>query len=414
MSTTPRVFHLITRLLKGGADTETIETVRGLDGYDFIVGHGASYDPDQVARLHDDGVPTRCFRTIRHYNPVTTVPAVLAVAKYIRAEDVDLVHTHSTEAGIIGRFAAALARIPAVVHTVHGVPFADDRNAALERFVLACERLAARHTDQLIANADAITAEYVGRDIGHYGQYRTVYSGIDLDQFRAATPAADIDAEGIRVLMVTRLADGKGFDVLFDALEAMDSSITVYIAGEGPERPRLERSIAARRLDDTVRLLGYREDVPALLAASDVFVLPSYREGTPRAITEAMASGLPVVATRIAGIPEQVIDGATGYLVDPGDARALADRLDVLIAHPDRRRAFGAAARDRAQRFSRDRMLVDLDAVYTEVLAEAGITEPRPGVADRAEERSAGEGRSGQSPVGDHVGDGTVPIADRR
>lgn len=395
MSSTVRVFHLITRLLKGGADTETIETVRGLNGYDFIVGHGASFDPDQVARLHDAGISTRRFSTIRHYNPVTTLPAVVSVARFIRAENIDLVHTHSTEAGIIGRFAAALAGVPAIVHTIHGVPFADDRNAALEQFILTCERLAAPRADRLITNADAIAEEYLRRDIGDRDQYRTVYSGIDLDRFRDATPAADIKTDDTHLLMVARLADGKGFDVLFDALESMSSSVTVSLVGDGPERARLERSITERELEGTVDLHGYREDVPALLAASDVFVLPSYREGTPRAITEAMASELPVVATRIAGIPEQVIDGKTGYLVEPGDSAALADRLDALVGDPERRRAFGAAASKRAEQFSRERMLADLDALYAEVLAEADVIPSRPAVTVQWDEQTPQE----QEPV---------------
>lgn len=376
MAAKPRVFHLITRLLKGGAEAKTLATVQGLEGYDFTVGFGAEYDPDQIARLERDGIQTQQFRTIRHYNPVTTVPAVLAVARYIRTNEFDLVHTHSTEAGIIGRFAAALAGTPAVVHTVHGVPFADDRNDVLERFILACERAAATRTDRLVTNADAITQDYLSRAIGQPDQYRTVYSGIDLERFRDVEPATDVDGDGVRLLMVGRLADGKGFSDLLAAIDRLPTDdLSVYLVGDGPQRDAIEREIERRDLQARVSLLGYRSDVPSIMAACDVFVLPSYREGTPRVITEAMASGLPVVSTDIAGIPEQVADGESGYLIRPGDVDALANRLERLIDSRERRQSFGRAGRDRVERFSATQMLEDLDAVYRDLLSSA--TPPR-------------------------------------
>jgi len=366
----PQVFHLITRLLRGGAEAKTIETVLGLDEYAFAVGHGAAYDSDQVARLKSAGVETVRFRSIRHYNPITAGPAVVAVARELRRRDPDVVHTHSTEAGIIGRFAAALSGVPAVVHTVHGVPFAADRSTALNRFVLACERRAARHTDRIVANGDAIAEEYLDLSIGRPGQYVTVYSGIDVERFRMADPAMDLPGERPRIAMVGRFVEGKGFEVLLDAVERLDNECSVALVGDGPLADDLAASVEARGLEDVVSLLGYREDVPNVLAASDVLALSSYREGTPRVITEAMAVGLPVVATDIAGIPEQVDNGRSGYLVSTGDPDALADRLSDLLANPERRRAFGEAARERANRFSVERMLSDLDGVYQSVLED--------------------------------------------
>jgi len=348
-----------------------IETVLGLDGYEFVVGHGAEFDPEQVARLEGNGIETRQFASIRHYNPVTAVPAMLAVSRYIRKEEFDIVHTHSTEAGIIGRFAAVLAGAPAVVHTVHGVPFASDRNAALNRFVLSCERLAARRTDRTITNADAIADEYLNRRIGCPEQYTTVYSGIDVERFREAESNLDVTDASIRILMVGRLAEGKGFEDLLATIERVESEdVSVYIAGDGPLRGELEETSERRGLSGRIHLLGYRDDVPSLMAACDVFVLPSYREGTPRVITEAMASGLPVIATDIAGIPEQIEDGTNGFLISPGDVDALASCLDRLVSSPDLRKRLGAAGRECVGRFSRERMLSDLDAVYQELLAE--------------------------------------------
>lgn len=369
MSDEPRVFHLITRLLRGGAEAKTIATVEGLEGYDFTVGHGAAADETQVERLEAIGVPTRRFPLLHHYNPVTAVPAVASVASHLRRADYDLVHTHSTEAGIVGRLAAHYAGVPAIVHTVHGVPFSTDRNRVLNRFVLAAERRVAPLTDRIVTNADAIAADYLEREIGEPDQYETVYSGIDVERFASAEPATDLPGDGVRITFVGRLVEGKGLWDLLEAVVELDrSDLTVTVVGEGPLRESLQTAVRERGLGDQVHLLGFREDVDRILAASDVFVLPSYREGTPRVITEAMASGLPVVATDIAGVPEQVEDGENGYLVAPGDAAALADRLECLLDDPARRERFGTASRERADRFSADAMLADLDAVYRAVL----------------------------------------------
>jgi glycosyltransferase involved in cell wall biosynthesis len=241
MNDPPHVFHLLTRLLKGGAEAKVLETVEGLEEYAFTVGHGAAYDDTQIERLHAAGIETTRFRTIRHYNPVTAVPAVLAVARHLDRHEYDIVHTHCTEAGIIGRFAAAIAGTPAVVHTVHGVPFTTDRNSALNHFTQACERLAARCTDRIVTNADVITAAYCDRGIGRPEQYTTVYSAIDVDRFRTATPAPDIDASGVRILMVGRLAEGKGFEDLLTAIDRLGrDDVAVYLVDEPADNPQSE------------------------------------------------------------------------------------------------------------------------------------------------------------------------------
>ncbi|MDL0145386.1 glycosyltransferase family 4 protein [Halobacterium salinarum] len=365
----PRVFHLITRLLKGGAEAKTIATVQGLDDYEFTVGYGAEYDQEQVDLLEREGIATKRFPLIRHYNPGTTGPAVLSLARYLRRENFDIVHTHSTEAGIIGRFAAALADVPNVVHTVHGVPFADDRNNVLNRFVLACERQAAKYTDRIVTNADVIADDYLEHGIGSSDQYTTVYSGVDLDAFADAEPGKNLPGERPRVVMVGRLADGKGHGVLLDAVESLDGfNGSVCIVGDGPLYDSLEQEINERELTEDVFLVGFRDDVPRVLAASDILVLPSFREGTPRVITEAMASGLPVVATDIAGVPEQVVDSENGYLIPTGDSLALAERLHTLIGGAELQDRMGANNRERSEMFSEEGMLSAIDSVYEQVI----------------------------------------------
>ncbi|MFB6178303.1 MAG: glycosyltransferase family 4 protein [Halorientalis sp.] len=369
MTDRPKVFHFITRLLKGGAEAKTIATVFGLDDYAFTVGHGRAFDREQITRLEGNGVATECFPLVRHYNPATALPAVASLARYLRREQFDIVHTHSTEAGIIGRFAAVAAGIPHVVHTVHGVPFTEDRNPLLNRFVLGCERKAATYTDRIVTNADVIAEAYLDRGIGTRDQYTTIYSGVELEAFRAATPATDLPGQRPRVVMIGRLAEGKGFEIMLEAAEQIcDDDATVLLVGEGPLFDDLDAEITARGLEADVFMTGYRDDVPNVLAASDVLALPSFREGTPRVITEAMASGLPVVATDIAGVPEQVEDGENGYLIPTGDADALAERLSTLLADRQLREKMGDRGRERASRFSVEQMCADIGRLYEGLL----------------------------------------------
>jgi glycosyltransferase involved in cell wall biosynthesis len=219
-----------------------------------------------------------------------------------------------------------------------------------------------------VTNADIIAEDYLERGIGTANQYTTIYSGVDLDRFREATPATDLPGSRPRIVMIGRLADGKGFDVLLDAVESMPEDTSVCIVGEGPLAGELASEVEKRGLTDSVFLTGYRDDIPNVLAASDILTLPSFREGTPRVITEAMASGLPVVATDIAGIPEQVEDGESGYLVPVGDPNALADRLSRLLSERDRRERMGARGQERAERFSVEAMCADLETLYDELL----------------------------------------------
>jgi glycosyltransferase involved in cell wall biosynthesis len=371
MTDDPTVFHLITRLLNGGAEGEMLELVTRMDDFSFIVGYGKEYLDEQVASLEAIGVETRSFPLIRHYNPVAAPGGILSVAQFLQSNDVDIVHTHSTEAGIIGRIAARLAGTPIVVHTVHGVPFSEDRCPVLNRFILSCERLAAMSTDRLITNTDRIRDAYLERKIGKPEQYRTIPSGIDVDRFSEATPAGDLDAPDTRVLMIARLAEGKGFEILLEAAAELEDAVHVYIAGDGPLEDWLHEEIERRGLDDSVSLLGFRRDVPNLLAATDMLVLPSFREGMPRVITEAMAAGRPVVATNIAGIPDQITDGETGYLIPTGDSDALQRRIRELAVDPSLRERMGEAGRGKArERFSAETMVEQTRSLYDSLLAD--------------------------------------------
>lgn len=333
------VLHLITRFLGGGAETTTENEVDALldadADYKIHLGYGSEHDPERVADVAARGVKSVCFDHIRHYSLGHTVPAVIQVTRYLRRHDVDIIHTHSTEAGIIGRWAAALARTSYVIHEIHGDPISEDRNAVLNTFVIVMERITAGLTTKFIIKSERIREDFLERGIGNPDQYELIYHGVDFNRFLNVEPAPlpESSAES-RLLYVGRLSEGKG---LFDLLDSFEDVVSVHdvdliVAGDGALRDELVAAIDRAKLTESVFFLGYRSDVPELLAASDALVLPSYREGTPRVISEAIASGTPVVATGIAGIPEQVKHGSTGLLIEPGDIDQLVSSLSQILS----------------------------------------------------------------------------------
>jgi glycosyltransferase involved in cell wall biosynthesis len=353
------------------------------DRYDFTLGYGAEYSPEQLAQAAELGIATRRFGLIRHYDPASLALASFQVYRYLKAEYFDIVHTHETEAGIVGRIAAHWAGVPIIVHTIHGVPFTPQRHFLLRRFVVLMERWVAPWTTRLVANAEAIKREFLRAGVGRAEQYVTVHSGIDLEHFSEAAPLdLGLPANTFKVLTAARLAPGKGFSELLQAaaeLAREADPIVLLIAGEGPLRPWLEREIKRRGLMEKVRLLGHQPDLAPLMKAVDCFVLPSYREGTPRAISEAMAAGLPIIATGVDGIPEQIVDGLNGILIEPRAVQPLVAAIHTLARDPALRRQMGEASRERAQLFSLPAMVAALDRLYQELLAHSAAARPLSG-----------------------------------
>lgn len=376
----PTVLHLITRFLNGGAEQTTRHTIEALEtapeAYDLRLGTGADYDSDRLREIESLGADPVVFRSIRHYNPVGAALAVGTVARYLRKESVDILHTHSTEAGIIGRLAGALAGTPVVIHEIHGDPIAADRNDLLNAFLLAAERSTAPLTTRLVVKSERIRETFLERGIGRLEQYELIYHGVDVDPFVAAADTESRrasqdgghspDGDAVRALFVGRLAEGKGLFDLLDAIEPLDQ-VGLDIVGDGPLADDLAETVAERGLGDRVTLHGYRDDVPQLMSDAAFLVLPSYREGTPRVITEARAAKLPVVATDIAGIPEMVTDGESGYLIPPGDVAALRDRIRTLAADPGLRTRMGEAARVGLERFDRETAAEAYRSLYREL-----------------------------------------------
>jgi sugar transferase (PEP-CTERM/EpsH1 system associated) len=294
--------------------------------------------------------------------------AILRLARAFSAARAEVVHSHDWGCYLDAMAAAWLARVPVAVHTVHGryMAYPPGRLANLKKGLRHfCERRAAGRFGNVVCVSDALR-EHVAEEIGIPARgTRTIANGVAVPPLGTRRMVAPGSA---RLITVGRLAAVKNFSLLiraFAPLAARWPNLTLTIVGDGPERAALEKLAAQLALGDTVKFAGFRSDVDELLAGSDVFALTSLSEGIPMSILEAMKCGLPVVATRVGGVPATVADGETGLLVDSGDERALTRALATLIEHPQSAAAMGAAGHARAQaKFSVDSMVAAYEALY--------------------------------------------------
>jgi len=384
-SSRPRIVHLITRLELGGAQQNTLYCAEHHDRSRFDVGlwagAGGLLDP-AAHRLSD--LDVRILPWLVH--PIAPARDAAAVARLASMlVDVDLLHTHSSKAGILGRAAARLAGVPVVVHTVHGWSFNDVQPPATRRTYLEAERAMARLTDRIVCVSRADRNRGLDAGIGHRSQYRILRSGIDPTLYRAAPGARDRVRASLGVgpdeLVVGSIANFKPQKGPLDFVEAarlarlQNPRLRFVFVGDGELRTEVERAVAGASLGTAFQLLGWRDDVADLLAAMDVFLLTSLFEGLPRVVLQAVAASVPVVATDTGGVGEVLVDGKTGRLVPPANPAAAAAAVVALAGDPGlRRRLADAATAVLGTEFDIRRMVRDLEAVYDELLGRAAVT----------------------------------------
>jgi glycosyltransferase involved in cell wall biosynthesis len=314
---------------------------------------------------------------LRPHRDVAALVKVAAIARRFRP---DIVHTHTAKAGFVGR-TAALAAVrprPLLVHTFHGHVLEGYFGAAKSGLYRRLERTLARRTDRLIGVSDSTVADLVRLGVAPPDRFDVIPLGLDLDAFARLEEAAGCDLraelgigeEEVVLGFVGRLVEIKRVDLLLRAFaRARDGvRLRLLVVGDGELRPRLEALTAELGIADTVSFLGYRRDLPAIAAATDVAVLASANEGTPVSLIEAAAAGRPAVATRVGGVGD-VVTPQTGILVDSGDVDALAVAIAKLARERGRRKRMGAAARERAlSGYSADRLVNDIEELYDRLL----------------------------------------------
>ncbi len=375
-----KVLHLVTRLDLGGAQQNTLHTVRHLDRALFepllVCGRGGILD-DEAA-----GDPS--FRTVfvdsllRDIHPFYDLLALLELTRVLLAEKPAILHTHSSKAGILGRVAAALAGVPVVVHTYHGFGFHDRQPASVKALYVFLEKLCARFTGALVfvskSNIDYAAAHGIVRPEDAV----LIRSGVALAGLPAPVDAAKLKMSagiGMHKPLVISVGNLKPQKNAGDFVAAAAKVLADFpearfvFLGDGPQRRALEARVFALGLEGRILFLGWRRDTAQWLAAADVFVMTSLWEGLPRALVEAMKSGLPSVCYATDGVTDLVKDGENGYMVEPGDHAALAARVTALLQdEPLRKRLGAAAAASIGAEFDIDGMVRAQEALYGRLL----------------------------------------------
>jgi glycosyltransferase involved in cell wall biosynthesis len=384
-----RILHVITRLILGGAQQNTVTSCAAqvAAGHRVWLAYGPIYGPegsllDEAKRSGATLVEVKSMR--RAILPVHDYVCYRALRRLIREIKPDIVHTHSSKAGIVGRAAAWSERVPAVVHTIHGLPFHERQPRVVHALYVGLERWAAKRCHKLIGVTEAMNEAFRANGIGRPEQFTMVPSGIDLSMFqppegsRDATRAAlGIAPDAPVVGIVARLDKLKGQDDLLDTIPRLVPrfpDLKVLIVGDGWHRQHLEQRVDREGFRGHVIFTGLvpPRRVADMLAAMDVNTLPSYQEGQPRTLVQALLCGTAIVGYNAGGIGEVCIDGQTGRLVPVGDRDALAAAIGDLLADPDERRRLAQQGQAYArERFDSRVMTRRLEEIYAEVLAQS-------------------------------------------
>ncbi len=398
-----RILHISTRLILGGSQENTVLSCEGQArlGHEIHLAFGPIFGPegsmlDRVAEFRtDDGRAITTHEVpdlIREINPLRDRKCLKQLERLIRDIEPDIVHTHSSKAGILGRAAAwkSLRRSFApslfpfgVIHTIHGPPFHKYLPKHKNLLYTLAERYAAKRCHLIVSVADAMTEQFLDRTIGRPEQYVTVRSGMEIEPFLNAAPGESreeirsslgLDADDLVIGTVSRLAELKGHDDLLDALaEELKKrpNWKLLWVGDGWWKDRLLQRVRDMGLTNQVVTTGLvpPEKIPGLIRAMDILAHPSYREGLPRAVTQALLAKTAVIANDADGTREVCIDRQTGILTQPGDVHALREGIVFLAENPSERASMIQRGHERCVReFSAQTMVDDLEKVYARAL----------------------------------------------
>jgi glycosyltransferase involved in cell wall biosynthesis len=376
-----RVTHVITRLIVGGAQENTIASVLGLrakPGLEVSLLSGPTTGPEGSLESSVAGIPgllTMIPELIRPVSPWHDWLALRKLTAHFRTQRPDLVHTHSGKAGVLGRLAAHAAGVPDIVHTIHGPSFGPFQGALANFAFRAAERRAGRVTTHFVSVANAMTEQYLAAGIGRPEQYTRIFSGFDLDPFLNAKNDPTLRAKlGIApddfvIGKIARLFEHKGHEDLFaiaPTLARTNPKLKFLLVGDGALRPRFQQ-LATQLMPGQCIFTGLVPpgDVPALVGVLDAVMHLSRREGLARVLPQALAAGKPVIAFDCDGARELCRDGETGFLLAPGDVEGLVKRIEQLAFDRQLCERLGTRGRELVkENFPVQRMVDELHALY--------------------------------------------------
>ena len=390
-----RVTHVITRLIVGGAQENTVASVLGLarqPGLEMHLIAGAAGGAEgslEIAFAASSHLLTLLPDLVRPVHPWKDARALIDLTRRFRAQAPDLVHTHSGKAGILGRLAARRAGVPLTVHTIHGPSFGNFQGPVSNFAFRYAERFAARHTTHFVSVADAMTTQYLAAGVGRPEQFTRIYSGFDLAPFLAAQndPALrsrlGLAPEDFVIGKIARLCQLKGHDDLLAAAPEIVRRcprVKFLLVGDGPCRTRLEAQVRKLNLVGHFVFTGLvpPAQVPSLVGIMDILVHLSRREGLARALPQALAAARPVVSYDGDGAREVCRENETGFLIQPGDLAQFVARVLQLAGNPPLRERLGQAGRSYVRaNFAEEKMVADLHALYRRLAAAHANRNPK-------------------------------------
>jgi glycosyltransferase involved in cell wall biosynthesis len=382
-----RVVHIITRMIVGGAQENTLFNCMDLaelygDEVTLVTGpslgaEGALLNLNNIGKLRVIEVPS----LRRSIHPWRDAVALRQLKRIIREQEPEVVHTHSAKGGMLGRTAAWQCRVPCVVHTVHGAPFHPYQRRASRWLFQQCERWAAHRCHHMISVADAMTDLMVHAKIAPREKFTTIYSGMEVepllqaDQYRTQMRVKyGFTDSNIVFGKIARLFNLKGHEYLIEAARSVCANVPearFLLVGNGILREQFERMIADYGLSDRFVFAGLvpPSDIPKHIAAMDALVHTSLREGLARALPQAMIAGKPAISFDIDGAREVVIDGETGFLIPPKSVRELSIAIERLATDGRLREQYGQTGRERfTDQFRHETMTSRIRELYQSIL----------------------------------------------
>ncbi len=344
----------------------------------LITGPPLGPEGELMSRAESGGYRVEVIPSLRReIHPLRDARAARRLRELLSELAPDIVHTHSSKAGILARKAAAKLGRMKIVHTIHGLAFHHYEQWWRNRLYVALEKRAARRSDAIISVADAMTHEALAAGVGRPEQYTTIYSGMETEPYLTRPPQADtfrramnLPAGAVLVTQVSRLAELKGHDLLLAAAERIDNErVHFCLVGDGRLRKRIEAEIARRDLADRFHLTGLLppQRIPEVMHATDILVHCSLREGLARTLPQAMLAGTPVVSFDIAGARE-VVTTDTGILLPPEDTEGLRLAIETLADSPELRKRLGDAGREMCrQMFDHRHMVEQIERLYERI-----------------------------------------------
>ncbi|MDB6040934.1 MAG: hypothetical protein JWM99_4775 [Verrucomicrobiales bacterium] len=382
-----RVTHVITRLIVGGAQENTISTVLGLSELpgvtvDLISGPTTGAEGSLESQFNARSDLLKVIpNLVRPVSPLQDLRGLRALTSIFRETKPEIVHTHSGKAGILGRVAARQANVPLIIHTIHGPSFGPFQGPISNLIYTNAERWAGKATTHFVSVADAMTRQYLRSGIGRQDQYTTIWSGFELKSFLDAKNDLQFRAElgfepgHLIVGKIGRLVNLKGHEDLFEAapgIIASNPQVRFLLVGDGPARAEFEVKLKALGISRYFVFTGLLRpnQVSRYIGIMDMLVHLSRREGLPRALPQALAAAKPVIAYDCDGAAEICIPEKTGFLIQPGDLTGLVKAVALLAENPELRFKLGQYGQGLVtRRFDVKRMVLDIHALYEKLLA---------------------------------------------